>query len=87
MQVFINKYSVNSSDYLLPIIRNLNQDERIQYRRVMSFVNSKLKMIGKFLNMEHLLTMYIARHSWASIAQSKNVPLSVISQAIGHDSE
>lgn len=87
MQVIINKYSVNSSDYLLPIIRNLNQDERIQYRRVMSFVNSKLKIIGKFLNMEHPLTMYVARHSWASIAQSKNVPLSVISQAMGHDSE
>jgi integrase len=53
----------------------------------MSFVNSKLKIIGKFLNMEHPLTMYVARHSWASIAQSKNVPLSVISQAMGHDSE
>ena len=29
----------------------------------------------------------IARHSWASIAKSKNVPLSVISEGMGHDSE
>ena len=31
--------------------------------------------------------MYVARHSWASIAKSKIVPLSVISDGLGHDSE
>jgi integrase len=31
--------------------------------------------------------MYVSRHSWASIAKSKNVPLSVISEGMGHDSE
>jgi hypothetical protein len=31
--------------------------------------------------------MYVARHSWASIARQKNVPLSVISEGMGHDSE
>ena len=33
------------------------------------------------------LTMYVARHSWASIARSKNIPVSVISEGMGHDSE
>lgn len=33
------------------------------------------------------LTMYVARHSWASVAKSKNIPLSVISEGMGHDSE
>lgn len=33
------------------------------------------------------LTMYVARHSWASIAKSKNIPVSVISEGMGHDSE
>ena len=32
------------------------------------------------------LTTYVARHSWASIAKSKNVPVNVISDALGHDS-
>lgn len=32
-------------------------------------------------------TYYKARHAWASIAKSKNVALSVISEAMGHDSE
>lgn len=30
---------------------------------------------------------YISRHSWASIAKSKNIPISVISEGMGHDSE
>lgn len=30
---------------------------------------------------------YVARHAWASIARSKNIPLATISEAMGHDSE
>lgn len=33
------------------------------------------------------LTHYVARHSWASIAKSRNIPISVISEGMGHDSE
>lgn len=29
----------------------------------------------------------MARHSWASIAKQKQIPISVISDALGHDSE
>ena len=39
------------------------------------------------LGLPRPLTMYVARHSWASIAKSKKIPLSVISQGMGHDSE
>ena len=33
------------------------------------------------------LTLYVARHSWVSIAKQKQVPISVISDDLGHDSE
>ena len=33
------------------------------------------------------LTLYVARHGWASIAKQKQIPISVISDALGHDSE
>lgn len=33
------------------------------------------------------LTSYVARHAWASIAHKKNISISVISEAMGHDSE
>ena len=31
--------------------------------------------------------MYVARHSWASIARDEGIPISVISEGMGHDSE
>ena len=33
------------------------------------------------------LTLYVARHSWSSIARQKQIPISVISDALGYDSE
>ena len=50
-------------------------------------INRNLKIIGRELELSIPLTMYVARHAWASIAKSKNVPLSVISEGMGHDSE
>ena len=34
-----------------------------------------------------LLNIHVARHSWASIARDKNIPLSIISESMGHESE
>ena len=50
-------------------------------------VNSKLKKLGKQIGLPIPLTSYVARHAWASIARSKNIPLATISEAMGHDSE
>ncbi|MEG0500572.1 MAG: tyrosine-type recombinase/integrase, partial [Rikenellaceae bacterium] len=36
---------------------------------------------------EPVLTSYVARHTWATLAKRKGVPLSVISQCMGHTSE
>ena len=33
------------------------------------------------------LTTYVACHSWASAAKAKGIPVSVISEGMGHDSE
>lgn len=76
-----------SSPYLLPIITDMEKDARSQYRYRQSAINRKLKAIGKRLNIGDSLTMYVARHSWASIAKSLNVPTEIISQAMGHTSE
>lgn len=35
----------------------------------------------------YIPALYIGRHGWASIAQSQHIPLPVISEALGHDSE
>lgn len=87
MQDIVDKYSANNTLYLLPIIRKENNNERNQYKNAIYTVNRKLKDIGKILGLSIPLTMYVARHSWASAARSKNIPIAVISEGMGHDSE
>ena len=62
-------------------------NERRQYDNALHLVNYRLKELSTMLKLQRPLTMYVARHSWASAAKAKNVPLSVISEGMGHDSE
>jgi len=87
MQLVLDKYPENESDYLLPIIKTVGINERCTYRNVGYNINRGLKQISQMLNLNFRLTMYVARHSWASAAKAKGVPLSVISEGMGHDSE
>ena len=87
MGEIVNKYETYSDmQYLLPIITRC-ADERIQYRNAISRINIALKEIARLVGLTHPLSMYCARHAWASIAKSKNIPLAVISEGMGHDSE
>lgn len=87
MQDILDKYPINETEYLLPIITKQDEDYRKQYANKLHHVNYLLKKIGKLLDLPIPLTMYVGRHSWASIAKSHNVPVSVISEGMGHDSE
>ena len=51
------------------------------------FLDDRLKQIGRELDLPIPLTMYVARHSWASIARDKQISLAVISEGLGHDNE
>lgn len=87
MQMLVDKYPENRSDYLLPIIRNPGTNERCTYRNVGYNINHNLKRIATMVGVAIPLTMYVARHSWASAAKAKGIPISVISEGMGHDSE
>jgi transposase len=87
MQLILDKYPENSTDYLLPIIRKPGTNERYTYRNVGYNINHNLKIIAKMVGITIPLTLYVARHSWASAAKAKGIPLSVISEGMGHDSE
>ena len=88
MHQLVAKYDTGGSPYLLPIIHPQSRiDERTQYLYASHKVNQCLKVIGARLKLPQPLTMYVSRHSWASIARSLNVPISVISEGMGHDSE
>lgn len=87
MQAIVEKYPENPTQYLLPIITRQDGTERRQYLNKILYVNRKLKHVAKLAKISTPLTMYVSRHSWASIAKAKNVPISVISEGMGHDNE
>lgn len=83
----MDKLGESTTSYLLPIIGNENTDADSQYRNVYHRVNRNLKKLGEMLKLDTKLTLYVARHAWASIAHHNNIPISTISKAMGHDSE
>ena len=87
MQRIIDKYDTSGSQYLLPIITRLDKSERKQYLSKIHNINRNLREIGELMNFVLPLTLYVARHSWANIAYNSNIPVSVISEGLGHDSE
>lgn len=88
MQEIVDKYNLPQSNYLLPIIKPMSKiDERKQYLYSSHKINRNLKILGEQLGLSIPLTMYVSRHAWASIAKSKNIPISIISEGLGHDSE
>lgn len=88
MQDIVERNASDSkSPYLFNIIRNIKDDARKQYLNVSTLINRSLKGIGQLIGLDTPLSMYVARHSWASIARSEGISLSVISEGMGHDSE
>ena len=88
MQEIVGKYPEDGfSPYLLPILKYPYEDIQKHYRNVMAKINRNLKKIAKQVGVSVPISMYCARHSWASAAKNKNIPMSVISEGMGHDSE
>ena len=77
----INKYSKPDSPYVFPI---LIKGTMVEYETVRDIYNRQLRRLSKMAGLSRKLTSYVARHSWASMAYSQNVDLSVISKALGH---
>lgn len=87
MQAIVDRYPNNRTKYLLPIICKSNMDPRSAYRNMSYNINHNLKIIAEILNLNAPLTLYCARHSWASAAQANGIPLNVISEGMGHSSQ
>ena len=87
MQNILDKHKPNTTRYLLPIILCEDGTERRQYQNQMMKINRHLKKVAGLINLTVPLSLYCSRHSWATIARGKDIPLSVISEGLGHDSE
>ncbi|MBQ9666154.1 MAG: site-specific integrase [Bacteroidaceae bacterium] len=87
MWEILNRYASNSP-FLFPILHATDASTAYrQYRSALRCYNRNLKVLSSMLGGNIQLTSYVCRHSWATTAYQQQVPLSVISQAMGHDSE
>lgn len=87
MQQILDRYPENPTEYLLPIIKKSDSNARYVYKNKGERINLRLKKIADMIGISMPLTMYVARHSWASIAKAEGIPLSLISEGLGHEKE
>ena len=86
MRDIINRYHTDTP-FLFPIIKE-QHDERKMYRQYQSGIHLYNKALGELGVMLGglKLTSYVSRHSWTTMARQDGMGISVISQALGHDS-
>lgn len=87
MQDIADRYNKTESEFLFPLIRSELKDYRRQYLSAYQTVSRRLRKLGELLGLTEHLTFHRSRHAWASIARNNNVPLSIITEGMGHDSE
>lgn len=87
MQAIVDAYGPTPTQYMLPVITIEDGTERTQYLNAMLRVNRNLKKVGALAGIRTPLTMYVARHSWATAAKELDISVGVISEAMGHESE
>lgn len=88
LQNIINQYEKKDSPYLFPILNTEDENKAYsQYEIALNYYNRQLKRLSKLLEPNNNLSSYTPRHTWATTARNKNVPLSIISAGMGHSSE
>jgi integrase len=88
IQRIIDRYANSDSPYVFPILSSLDANEAYeQYQVALNNHNRLLGRLSEMLGCGCKLTSYTSRHSWATAARNHNVPISVISQGMGHTSE
>ena len=86
MQDIVDRYPSLDGRHLLGILDENSEPLETQYRKCQMSVNYMLKNLCREIGAGDNVTMYSARHSWASIAKELDIPVAVISDGMGHDS-
>lgn len=93
-QRILARYKTETFDgkdsHVFPILFSHHITAKTIYNRkekILKVVNKNLKGIASKAEITANLTTYVARHSYATILKISGISTSVISQAMGHDSE
>ena len=89
IQHIIDKWGnpVNSDSYIFPFLKGGENPEELKAKNhdVYTRINKRMKTVCETLGIERITT-YSARHSFASVMNSEGVPVSYISEQLGHTS-
>lgn len=84
----MSRYADIDSPYVFPVLTSTDREEAyVQYKRALTKHNRNLKVLSAMVDSSVALSTYSARHSWATSARDRNIPVSVISAGLGHTSE
>lgn len=89
-RIIIERYGTlrPESPYLFPLLTSEDLPTAYrQYRTALGYYNDRLRRLGRLLGEPLRMSSYVARHSWATAARKRDIPLSVISAGMGHTSE
>jgi site-specific recombinase XerD len=80
----------NNNSFVFPLLKETHSTPIMIYNRKLRMlrkINEGLKEIAKIVGIHSNLTTYVARHSYATILKKSGISTTVISQALGHESE
>lgn len=102
LQEIIDRY-LHCTPWVLPVMKggtfarsyikvpepDLNESaaQHRRYKLALSRYEAYLEIISQKLNTDKKLTFNTARHSWATLARLRGIPMMVISEGLGHTSE
>lgn len=86
MKSLLDKYADLNSELLFPILKSKDVSYET-YKVALRTYNRRLQKIGLMIGCPIKLTSYVARHSWAMCAKEMGMSVSLIGQALGHNTE
>lgn len=87
MRKIIASFSCETTDseYLFPVLSGGGRPDA--YYTALRTQNRRLKKLTELAGVDKSVSTHVARHSWATICKNELLPLSVISEGLGHASE
>lgn len=86
----VHAESPSTPKYLLSILHNgkgrNDESSHREYQSALRRFNNHLKKLAKVLGLRSPVTSYTLRHSWATTAKYRGVPIEMISESLGHKS-
>jgi integrase len=87
---YYKTFKPQDSRYIFPILTNKYESPKSidnRLNKMLKKVNDDLKIISQMAGIEEKITTYVARHTYATVMKKSGVPVSIISEALGHENE